>query len=176
MTQFQAQEWRSQPAAAEHADWKERLYRVVRPIAAGNPFFTLRRLSHCVDPEIRLVRRCVSEALARPSHVVDDLPPFLGPLVSSDSALQVVWPGVAQRIPRGGQVAEGSVRADAVIPVIRTVARRRRDMIADAAWCPFMMVKSLITASNPLLGSYGAATSSPSRRKSNPSPILELSQ
>ncbi len=32
MTQFQAQEWRSQLADAERADWKEHIYRAVRPI------------------------------------------------------------------------------------------------------------------------------------------------
>jgi 2-polyprenyl-3-methyl-5-hydroxy-6-metoxy-1,4-benzoquinol methylase len=32
MTQFQAQEWRSQLAIAERANWKEHIYRVMRPI------------------------------------------------------------------------------------------------------------------------------------------------
>ena len=41
---------------------------------------------------------------------------------------------------------------DTVIPVIRAVARRRRDTIAASAWRPsaFMMVRSLITTLNPL--------------------------
>lgn len=32
MTQFQVQEWRTQLADAEHADWKERIYCIARPI------------------------------------------------------------------------------------------------------------------------------------------------